>query len=107
MSSFMERQVTKKMWWWEVEGNDCNEWIPAYLVGDISKEEIEQAIESQVIPAQLQDYCENRKCFALSLTKGYGARLSAPGYMDKTDWCVFNTEQEAWGYLEETYPEGD
>lgn len=37
---------------------------------------------------------------------GYGARLSAPGYMDCTDWCVFDTEQEAIDYLEETYLDG-
>ena len=34
---------------------------------------------------------------------GYGARLSAPGYMDCTDWVVFDTEQEAIDYLAETY----
>ncbi len=34
---------------------------------------------------------------------GYGARLSAPGYMDCTDWCVFDTEKEASEYLQETY----
>ena len=36
---------------------------------------------------------------------GYGARLSAPGYLDCTDWCVFDTEQEAIDYLAETYLE--
>ena len=36
---------------------------------------------------------------------GYGARLSAPGYMDCTDWTVFDTEQGAIDYLAETYLE--
>jgi hypothetical protein len=34
---------------------------------------------------------------------GYGARLSAPGYMDCTDWVVFDTFEEADEYLAEMY----
>ena len=33
--------------------------------------------------------------------KGYGARLSAPGYLDCTEWTVFDTEEEANAYLDE------
>jgi len=35
--------------------------------------------------------------------KGWGARLQMPGYLDSTEWCVFDTEQEALDYLLETY----
>ena len=38
---------------------------------------------------------------------GYGARLSAPGYLDCTDWVVFDTREEAQQYLNEVYPEDD
>ena len=34
---------------------------------------------------------------------GYGARLSASGYMDCTDWAVFATVSEAHAYLAEHY----
>jgi hypothetical protein len=34
---------------------------------------------------------------------GVGVRLSAPGYMDCTDWCVFDTMTEARNYLVETW----
>jgi hypothetical protein len=37
--------------------------------------------------------------------KGYGARLSAPGYLDCTEWAVFDTEEEAEKYLTDMYPE--
>jgi viroplasmin and RNaseH domain-containing protein len=37
--------------------------------------------------------------------KGYGARLSAPGYLDCTEWSVFDTAEEAKAYLDENYPE--
>lgn len=33
----------------------------------------------------------------------YGARLSASGFMDCTDWYIFDTEQEAIDYLLENY----
>jgi hypothetical protein len=39
--------------------------------------------------------------------KGYGARLSAPGYLDCTEWTVFDTEDEAREYLEEMYPDDE
>ena len=34
---------------------------------------------------------------------GFGVRLSAPGYMDCTEWCVFDTKQECVEYLEQVY----
>ncbi len=34
---------------------------------------------------------------------GWGAQMSAPGYMDQTEWDVFDTEQEAWDHLKEHY----
>lgn len=34
---------------------------------------------------------------------GYGARLSAPGYSDCTDWEVFDSVKEAADYLLNTY----
>ena len=41
----------------------------------------------------------------IEMVEGYGARLSAPGYLDATDWTVFDTEQEAIAHLEEEYGE--
>ena len=29
--------------------------------------------------------------------------MSAPGYMDCTEWAVFDTEDEALAYLEDMY----
>lgn len=34
---------------------------------------------------------------------GYGARLSAPGYLDCTDWGIFSSKREAMEYLIEMY----
>jgi len=41
--------------------------------------------------------------FSLERVKGFGARLSAPGYLDATEWAVFDTEQEASDYLADMY----
>lgn len=49
------------------------------------------------IPCTVDDVTE------ISQRTGYGARLSASGYMDCTDWCVFETEAEAIDYLIDTY----
>lgn len=37
----------------------------------------------------------------ISLVKGWGARLSAAGYLDASDWVVFESEAEALAYLQE------
>jgi len=39
--------------------------------------------------------------------EGFGARLSAPGYLDCTEWTVFGTEAEAHQFLEDFYPEDE
>jgi hypothetical protein len=50
--------------------------------------------------ALLSLYLPPGKFLSVKKIKGYGARLSAPGYLDCTDWIVFQTEDEAWSYLQ-------
>lgn len=52
----------------------------------------EQVAKENDIPVEDVEECE-----------GWGARLSAPGYLDSTEWQVFDTEKEAREYLMETY----
>ena len=35
----------------------------------------------------------------------FGARLSMPGYLDCTEWTVFDTHEEARAFIEEEWPE--
>lgn len=88
--AFMEQQIEHGEWY-EVETNHGTEWLPVDVIGDISDE------------SELSDYVEGTEIHSYTRREGYGARLSAPGYMDCTDWCVFDTEQEAQEYLDETY----
>lgn len=41
------------------------------------------------------------------VSTGYLARLSAPGYLDCTDWSAHATEDEAREYLREMYGDDD
>lgn len=93
---FMKAQITGPSYWWEIdtraEGTIC---IPEDLVG---KENI--TIES------FKDYVGTTDSDDINdweLKFGYGARLSAPGYMDCTEWCVFDSEEEAKDYLVDLY----
>jgi len=40
---------------------------------------------------------------ACKIVDGWGARLSMPGYLDATEWCVFPTEEEAQAHLTNMY----
>ena len=100
--SFMEPQIT---WdeWYKIDGPMGTEWVPSTAPGVIIPSDLNPNNEPRLVPEALDDYCENLTYWTLECVKGYGACLSAPGYMDCTDWCVFDTEKEASEYLQETY----
>lgn len=127
--SFMQPQVEFGTWY-EVDGPAGTEFVPADLVGEFVIEHPDGSSEKRLptldelqefdraegkltevaeandscrfpIPSALADYCENREAWRIELTTGYGARLSAPGFLDRTEWCVFETEKEAREYLDE------
>ena len=88
--AFMERQVECGEWW-ELDSSDGIFYAPAW---ETSKNEM------------IED-CARGSMWTIKMVKGYGARLSAPGYLDCTEWTVFDTEQEAYQFLEDYYPEDE
>jgi len=84
--SFMKRQVTHKRAWHEIDGTAGIEWF------DAEDFTVEQARENY-----------SGKIWTVETIKGYGARLSAPGYLDCAEWTVFKTVKEAEAFLEEQY----
>jgi hypothetical protein len=94
--AFMQRQVEYGRWV-EVDGPQGIEVIPADLVGEVTTYRGELA----PVPDELSDYCENRQAWSIGVREGWGARLSAPGYLDCTPWSVFDTEAEAKAHLAE------
>jgi hypothetical protein len=106
--SFMQQQVTRKLDWYEIDGNEGITFVPVEDVGKPDLDGIEDADEREdALKDFVQDYYAGREIFSVQITTGFGARLSAPGYMDCTDWAVFDTAEEAQAYLDETYGDED
>lgn len=109
--SFMQKQVTGSRNWLRVETRQGTTFVDSSSLclfvrnsdstsqplSDEEHDEYAAIIEPYVdgIPQQWENI------------KGFGARLSAPGYMDCTDWCVFDSEDEANEYLADNYPDED
>ncbi len=82
--SHMIPYILDRQRWYEIEtASGESEWIPADDAGDIL---------ADLAPGD-----------SVKIIEGYGARLSAPGYMDCTEWTVFDTRAQAAEYLLEMY----
>jgi hypothetical protein len=90
--AFMKPVVTEKQEWAEVETNSGTWWVPFDI---LSKHEAESARRGDFEP--LLQYTEGTRAYNAQsrIKKGYGVRLSAPGYMDVTDWEVYGSKKEA------------
>jgi hypothetical protein len=111
MSNFMQRQITGNENWLVVETTQGTEFI---RIADVSlfvrnSEQISQPLtddEREETIEKIQEYTEG-KPQSWENIRGYGARLSAPGYLDCTEWSVFDTREEAEKYLDEMSDEED
>ena len=89
---FMEPQIVKDQWV-EVDGSEGGSLIPAELTGGLTT------------PTALADYYVG-EIYEAELVTGWAARLSAPGYMDATEWMgLYDTPEEAAAALVEAYAE--
>jgi hypothetical protein len=108
---FMQRQITAKQNWLRVETTQGTEFISvadtSLFVRD-SRTQTHPLTEDErsATVAKIQQYTEGTPQEWENI-KGFGARLSAPGYLDCTEWSVYGTEQEAREALEEMYPEDE
>jgi hypothetical protein len=106
---FMEQQIRYGEWY-EIETMSGTFFIPqAYAMFDTTPNgclfdgEGELTDEGREILMDYVDVMDADEISEVAEVTGYGARLSAPGYMDCTEWSVFDTEAEAQEYLDETY----
>lgn len=83
---FMQNEITEKQKWFAVEGNEGIYFFPADCFN--------KAEAKKNYPGKPE---------SVKTVWGYGARLSAPGYLDATDWTVFSSRKAAENYLEETF----
>lgn len=84
--SFMQTQVLHGDWW-EVETKEGTVILPVEFFP--TKESVKEAHPDAY-------------SITIHLDK-WGARLSAPGYLDCTDWTLHETDTDALEYLEEVY----
>lgn len=101
MADFMQEQVTRKMDWYKIDGTTGITFLP-----------MDDGPNHILVKAACGDSDELQELFGdfyngtvqdVEPVIGYGARLLAPGYMDCTEWAVFDTAEQAAEYLTETY----
>lgn len=102
----MMPQIVKQKWV-EIDGPEGIEWLPLDLWGEQELKNILAEIHAKKtnnkLAQKLLEMTRNQTFFESKVIEGFGARLSAPGYLDCTDWCVFISETEARKYIEERY----
>jgi hypothetical protein len=111
MANFMQRQVTGLENWLKVETTPGMEFVPSGQLGlfvrnsECPSQPLE-ADEYAFYEKQIRPYVEGT-IQSWENIKGYGARLSTPGYLDCTPFVVFDTQEEAEQYLTDEYPEDE
>jgi hypothetical protein len=111
MSNFMQRQVTGLENWLRVvtaRGTDFVRIADTSLFVRDSETLTHPMSDAERFDAvtKIQQYTDGEPQDWENI-KGYGARLSAPGYLDCTEWSVFDTKEEAEKYLTENYLDED
>lgn len=109
---FMEKQVTRKLLWYAIDTESGVWFIPAE---DVDGGKLADAFDGGFVldvdefehADTFLQYTEGSKLQGISVRLGYGARLSAPGYLDCTEWSVFDTVKDAEEYLDSEYSEED
>ena len=94
--AFMEPEMTIKLDWLELDTNYGLTWLPA----DVPNCSLEDALacldnEDEATIRELLQYTEGTELHEIRVLRGYGVRLSAPGYLDCTHWDVFTNKREA------------
>lgn len=84
--AFMQPEYTEDKRWWQIDGSCGIALFPAEMFSR------EQAICNY-----------DGTPFEVEETSGFGVRLSAPGYMDCTEWDVFDSIKECRDFVEECW----
>jgi len=105
--SFMQKEITEKIWWLIADGTNGVECAPLdVFMTDIDKafDEVERMTDEDDFTL-VNDYfsCGASGMYSLEIAEGYGCRMSAPGYLDCTDWTVFGTVEACNEYLDIVY----
>lgn len=95
----MQNEITGKQYGWSIDTKQGTFHIPSdvhpvpeYLVAGKQIDAGDVVFDSLV--GILQQYCDE-EIISVEVIFGYFARLSAPGYLDCTDWTCYATKGEA------------
>lgn len=102
----MQHDITEKQYGWCVETKDAG---TCFVPGDVTPVpdwlakgvviKLSDNVFDYLRP-MIEDYVEGHNIESIeAILPHYFARLSAPGYMDCTEWCAFATLKEARDYL--------
>lgn len=98
--SFMQPTIEYGTWY-EIETTYGTQYLPSDMFSDNLKERGEEEVE-EGWKDYVRDFVEGSP-LTMEVISGWGVRMSAAGYMDCTEWSVFETEQEAIDYCAEIY----
>ena len=94
-SAFMQPSIHEGTYF-QVNTSAGTEIIPTDVIGHA------QAVEASALLDHLEGKPDDPE-EVIEVREGWLARLSAPGYLDCTDWTAHATEDAAKDYLIETY----
>lgn len=110
MSSFMKPQITETDYYL-ADTSHGDEIIPADVINlPLAVGEIYTTSDDGDDPEWFHDVQIEfvaGELYSVERQHGFIARMSAPGYMDCTEWSAHTTYDEAAEYLDETYGEED
>lgn len=95
---FMQVQITARKPWIEIDTRGGT-WVVSKE--HLSRREIAAIAQSDLWEETFGKYAEDYGVVDVSEKSGFGVRLSAPGYMDATEWEVYATASEAAERAEE------
>lgn len=108
--SHMQPDIRLKQLGWQVETHDAGTCfvpgdvvdVPEWMKPGVSISDRSKGLDGVLYEAfsnALADYVPAHRIWEIEVVKMYFARLSAPGYLDSTEWCGFTTLKEAREYL--------
>lgn len=114
--SFMQPELVHGLWL-RVDTMNGTWWVPEDLVGpvflkqgvayEVEWDSLEPDSKLRPLLNDLEDYVEadRTEIYELTLVEGWGGRMSAPGYLDCTEWVVLPEREDVEAVLEDMYGE--
>jgi hypothetical protein len=114
-------EITDQQMWWVIEGRAETIIMPqlwssleeALRAAVLSEEDARWVVEGDAgvhgyenldePPSTLDERAEHLHIY-IEEQEGFGGRLQMPGYMDSTDWILFDTEEDALEYFWDDAP---